>query len=429
MPRSAKIKGKESHKGTKALRNDTSWFFTLSLRVFVAGLILLMAVLVLIPGEAFCGSPYSAVGLGFLMPDDTGISRSIGGAGVAVGEGVNMIRGNPALIGTFTSSSYSIATIYDRIQTYTGGSDRPIYGKYNLSLMKFVLPVWRGVIISWGLSPYSRTDVKIRVNSKPDDIFRDEMTSSGGINVSTFSLAASIRQRVYFGAGLNYYFGAIEENWKRTFPDNTDMNGTTDNLKKKYKGYSGTVGILFKPVQRTYVGIGYTSEADLDLDAVLQTGNTIDTEVLASSRGLKLPGALRFGVSSYISKRLMAACDYSMEQWESAARTPKEKAMYTDTWKIGGGLRFIPSTRINAPLLMKLPLSVGFRAGKLYYKSYPEIDAVTEKAVTFGVEIPVSRGVGRLYNTFELGFRGDKGSNGWEETFFSYSLSLVGVFK
>lgn len=429
MSRFATIKGKASHKGAKARRNDTSWFFTSSLQVFAAVLLLPIAVLMLFSGEAFCGSPYSAGGLGFIMPDDTGISRSIGGAGVAVGEGVNMIRGNPALIGTFTSSSYAIATLYDRIQTDIGGTDNPIHAKYNLSLVKFVLPVWRGVVMSWGLSPYSRTDVKLRVTAKPDDIFRDEMASSGGINVSTISLALSIRKRVYFGAGLNYYFGAIAENWKRTFPDNPDMHGTTDYLKKKYRGYSGTAGILFKPLQRTYVGVGYTSEADLDLNAVLQPGDPLVPEVPAPSRNLKLPGALRVGVSSYISEHLMAACDFSMEQWESAAQTKKEKTMYIDSWKIGGGLRFIPSTRINAPFLMKLPLSVGFRAGRLYYKSYPEIDTVTEKAVTFGVEIPVGGGVGRLYNAFELGFRGDKGSNGWEETFFSYSLSLVGVIK
>ena len=392
--------------------------------------ILLLIVLALIPDKAYCGSPYSALGLGFLMPDNTGVTRSIGGAGVAVGEGVNMIRGNPALIGTFSSPSYSIGSLYDRIQTDIGGPENPIHAKYNLSLLKFVLTVWRGVIMSWGLSPYSRTDVTIRVNPKPDDIFRDEMTTSGGINVSTFGLAASFRKRVFFGAGLNYYFGAIEENWIRTYPDSVPgMHGTTDLLKKKYKGYSGTVGILYKPLQRTYVGIGYTSQADLDLNVVLQPGNSLDPEVPVYSQSRKLPGSLRVGMSSYFSERLMAAIDYSVEQWESAAQTDKEKTMYTDSWRIGGGLRFIPSTGINDPFLMKLPLSVGLRAGKLYYKSYPMKNTVTEKAVTFGVEIPVGGGLGRAYNSFEFGIRGDKGKNGWKETFFSYGLSLVGVIK
>ncbi len=394
--------------------------------------ILLLAVLALIPDKVYCGSPYSAGGLGLIMPDNTGITRSIGGAGIAVGEGVNMIRDNPALLGTFSSPSYSIGSLYDRIQTDIGGIENPIHAKYNLSLLKFVLPVWRGVVMSWGLSPYSRTDVTLLITSKPDDIFRDEMTTSGGINVSTLGLAASFRKRVYFGAGLNYYFGAIEENWKRTFPDSIPgMHGTTDLLKKKYKGYSGTIGILYKPLQQTYIGIGYTSQADLDLNVILQPGNPLDPEVpvYPDPQSRKLPSCFRVGISSYFSERLMATIDYSAEQWESAAQTLKEKTMYTDSWKIGGGLRFIPSTGINDPFLMKLPLSVGLRAGKLYYKSFPMKNNVTEKAVTFGVEIPVGGGLGRVYNSFEFGIRGDKGKNGWKETFFSYGLSLVGVIK
>ena len=103
--------------------------------------------------------------------------------------------------------------------------------------------------------------------------------------------------------------------------------------------------------------------------------------------------------------------------------------MYSNSVRYGGGLRFTPSTRINAPFYLKLPISAGFKAGTLYYNSYPLIESVKEKSFTMGIEIPFGKGTGRLYNSIEYGIRGDKSKNGWEETFFRYGISFIGSIK
>ena len=390
---------------------------------------LLLFVVLLFPGEAYCGSPYSAGGLGFIIPDETGFSQAIGGAGTAVGNGVNMMRGNPALLGTFKIPTYSLATHYDNIQTDIDNPDKPVYAKLNLSLIKFVLPLGKGIVMGWGLSPYSRTDVTINISSNPGDIFQDKMKSSGGINVSTFGLSSSIRNRVFFGASVNYYFGVIAENWTRTFPDNPEMHGKTDYLNRKFSGYSASAGILVNPFKRVFLGAGYTTKADVDMNIVLHAGSSLDPEVPVTTRKVNLPSTLRLGISSRFTDRVIAAFDYTVEWWEDAAVTPRDKLMYSDSMRYGGGLRFTPSARINAPFYLKLPISAGFKAGTLYYNSYPLIESVKEKSLTLGIEIPFGGGTGRLYNSFEYGIRGDKSKNGWEETFFRYGLSFIGIIK
>ncbi|MFC1607610.1 hypothetical protein ACFL47_06520 [Candidatus Latescibacterota bacterium] len=390
-------------------------------------IVFVVVLVVLLPVQARCGSPYSANGLGFMIPDDPGISRSLGGAGTALGGGVNMMRGNPALLATFKRASYSVSTMYDNINTDMDTPENPVHSKNNLSLLKFVLPMGKGIVMSWGLSPYSRTDVTIDLESKDKVAYNDIMTTKGGINVSTFGISGSALNRIYFGASANYHFGAIEENWSRMFADSLNLHNKTDYLKKKFKGYSTTIGVMVIPVKKVYIGAGYTTQANLDLNVVLHPGNPVDPEVPVYTRKVKLPSTFRLGVASDITEKLLVAADFTHEQWEDAAVSDKEKDMYSNSYRFGGGIRFLPSTRIGAPFLLKLPLSIGFKTGSLYHKSYPTGNKVTETAVTFGFEIPLMRNIGRLYNSFEYGVRGNKSDNGWEETFFSFGLSFVGT--
>ena len=122
------------------------------------------------PESAMCGSPYSANGFGVIIPDNFGISKSLGSSGVAIGEAANMMRGNPAVFATYVRPAYSIAALYEKRNTDIGGKDNPINAKTNFNLIKFVLPVYKGIVVSWGLSPYSRSDVKIGMESTSGEI-------------------------------------------------------------------------------------------------------------------------------------------------------------------------------------------------------------------------------------------------------------------
>lgn len=381
------------------------------------------------PDFAEGGSPYEANGFGTIIPDNTGKSRSLGSAGIALGDGTNMMRGNPALLGTFTRHSYSVSMLYDRATMFMDGIDQPSYAKSKPNLLKFVIPFGRGIVASWGLSPYSRTDVTIGINPEPGNNYSDKVKTSGGINISTLGIAGSIKQKLYFGAALNYHFGTNEENWTRTFDSDSDLQGRTNYLKKKYKGYSTTFGILANPYKSMSVGFGYTTQTDLEMNVMVRSGNLLDPEIPFTGRNTKLPSVLRMGVSSQFGRRLTAVFDYSFEQWEDIAETAKEKLMYNNSYQFGGGLRFVPSTRINAPFYMKLPLSAGFKYRTLYYKSYPKIDTVSERAVTLGLEMPLKKRIGTLTSSLEYGVRGDKSKNGWDETYLSFELSLVGMIR
>ena len=381
------------------------------------------------PHDARCTAPYSANGIGVLVPDNVGRAQTMGGAGTAYGEGMNLMRGNPALLGTFTNHTYAINMSYDSGKMFYDGAEQPEYAKTTPSLLKFVFPVGRGIVASWGLSPYSRTDTKIKVLSEDGDNFSDKLTTSGGINISTVGLAGSVKKWLYLGAGLNYHFGAIEENWTRIFDDDVDLDDSTDYLRRKYKGYSTSLGVLVNPYKKVYLGLGYTTKADLDLNVIVYPGSLLESETPVQKTKVNLPSSLKLGVSSQFGSRFAVALDYSYDAWEDAAKTEKEKLMYNNSHSVSGGIRLLPSTRYNAAFYKTVPVSLGFRIGTQYYKSYPEIDVVSEKAVSMGFEFPLRGRIGILISSFEYGTRGDKDKNGWDETFFSFGLSLIGKIR
>lgn len=378
--------------------------------------------------SAQSGSPSSANGIGVIVDDNTGRSRGMGGAGMAIDDGWSLNRGNPALISSFKKPAYGIGFLYNRAVIKPQEGSSLMYARSDPTLIRFVLPIYRGVSMGWGLAPVSRTDVKIALPSDPGDISSDTVTSSGGVNLTSFELAGRYRA-VRAGVALNYYFGVIEEDWARDFHGAPGMNNTVDYIKRKYRGYGLTLGALARVTRRISAGLGYTTPVSMNMSVHLWPENRADLDILVEKRKTDLPAAWRLGVAAELSRRLSAAADFAFSRWSNAARTEREKNMYTDTSSFGAGIRFIPSVSPTAGYLSTIPLSAGFRTGTLYYKSWPKTKRIRETAVTFGVEIPFKSGSGGLITSCELGKRGDANSNGWDETFVTVGISLVGMIK
>jgi len=384
-------------------------------------------VFVVLSTAAFAGTPSSANGIGMLVPDDSGRSRGMGGAGIAVDDGKNLLQGNPALISSFKNPSYGFGVTYDRVSTNISSGAKSTFARTDPTVIRFVLPLYRGIALGWGLTPYSETDVKLELPSTDGAIYTDTISSSGGINLSSFQLAASFLS-IRAGAAVNYYFGEIKEEWIRDFNGAEGINNSSEYIKKQYHGYGATVGVLAK-FSKVSLGAGYTTQSSLDEIKHMQPSGENMSDISIENGTVRLPSTIRLGAAMDISRRLSAALDYSRSGWSDAARTDREKRMYEDTWTIGGGIRFIPSVSPIADYMSGIPLSLGFHYGTLYYKSFPKIDTVREASLTLGIELPFVNKSGGLITSYEIGKRGDTDSNGWDETFFRVGVSLAGTIK
>ena len=377
-----------------------------------------------------CGSPYAANGIGNTIVDDYGRSRGMGGTGIANGDGVNIRRDNPALIAAFDKYTLSYSIIFDNIKTNMKGRDSEISRKIVPNTIKIVLPVSKYFVVGWGLSPYSKTDTKVMIENTQNAIrIDDKVSSSGGLTVSSTTFAGSYKDIIKFGFSFNYNFGMIQEDWERSFPYNDDFKDSVYYIKRKYKGYSQSIGFLAHITENITFGAGYTTKSDMDLDTYAVTGFINNPENHLSGKTVTLPSNLSFGIYSDFNERVQAGMDIAFVQWKNAAREAVEKEMYNNTYRAGIGIRFIPSTRTRALYIAKLPLSLGLRVGTLYYKSYPKINTISEKMVTFGIELPFKENLGSIVTSFEYGTRGDKNKNGWDENIMSVGIALIGRIK
>ncbi len=393
-------------------------------------LLLCLAVYSVSEHSAMCGSPYSANGIGTVIADDAGRSRGMGGVGIADTDGINLLRDNPALLTTFERFSFSFGANYGSISTDISNGESADYAKTDAEMLKIVIPLTSGLALGWGLTPYSKTDINIRIPGIQNGLdIVDNLSTIGGVNVSTASLAAAYKDFIHVGVSLNYNFGMIQEEWQRSFPNEADMRDSRYYLKRKFKGYSRSIGMLAKINETSSVGLAYTTQSDMKRTINVVEGDIINPDFTTAIKDMKLPASFRIGYFTAVRENLKAGLDFKYVQWEDAAVSPKEREMYTDSYRFGAGIRYIPSMRLNARYYETFPLSAGFRVGTLYYKSYPKIDTVLERAITFGVELPLTGGTGSIITSFELGTRGDKSKNGWEESFVSVGLSLVGLIK
>ena len=394
--------------------------------IFSRTLLFLLAAWIVSLSAGRCNPIYSANGIGMVIPDDAGRPKGMGGAGIADDDGKNLLRENPALLSSFTNHSFSVGVSYRRNTAFTGGADSPDYARTTPDKIKIVLPIVKGVVIGWGLSPYSENDSVIEFRGEG---YREIMKSKGGINVSSFGIAGSYKDILRLGVSMNYNFGMIQEEWERSFPDDAEFHTITNYVNRKYKGYSTTVGLVARVFSGTSIGVGYTTESDMDLAVHVIPADYYNPEQVYKKTTVSLPSRWRFGITSAFTDIMTASMDVSLSQWEKAARTVKQKEMYTDTRHFGAGLRFNPSRSFNAPFYRKYSVSAGFKLGNLYYKSYPKVDTVFEKAVTFGIEFPFIENMASLITSFEFGTRGDKSKNGWDESYASIGILLIGMIK
>ena len=377
---------------------------------------------------ANAGSPYMANGIGYQAATDNGPARGMGGAGLANPNGLNLLTGNPALLAGTAKSTLLFGASNNLTRTTIDGAGTESFSRTDMDLLMFALPVTRGIVVGWNLSPYSRTDGSMILSRVENGTaIDDDANITGGISTSHAGIAWGWRDRIRVGYSMNYHFGAIQEEWTRRFPNNPELVPSLYYLKRKYSGYSHSIGMVASFGPYLSVGAGYTTPATLDRKDYVVIGSLANDDLLQGKGTSKLPESIQFGLYSNPSGTLGMALDTAFERWEDATVTQTERDQYANTFRVAAGIRYQQSTRDTDPYYRKIPLSAGVRYRTLYYRSSaPSADTVSERAFTLGAEFPLKNEVGYLVTSLEAGTRGDQQTNGWHDTFVGFNIALIG---
>lgn len=399
-------------------------------------------------------SPYSRYGIGDVFSYSNVRSAGMGGVGIGTSTVFTPNRYNPASYSDFflttnrTRNTLRRTTLdisgFANVNQLTTEKGKGIQSTAGFRDLTFVFPTNKKLAIAMGFAPYSAVGYQVR------DTFRTridndtvnvlsiiEYQGRGGLNQAFIGGATSFwGHRIRTGANLYYAFGNVQNEWSSyLFYSGAVQTITTRN--SHMTGVGALVGIQYQDTLKrdsingsTILRIGLITDYSVTMKAARTTiygGNVLDT--LGAEISTKINVPTKYGIGFELSKPLKwyIAGDVLYQSWKNFQYF-NDNIVYGTDLQAGLGGEYTPNM-----LGDKYLQRISFRGGAYFHKTYLSYNekSLTDKGVSLGVGIPMSRGkqayseyIGRFNLGVELGQRGSLGSQPLSEL---YSRVRFGV--
>ena len=222
--------------------------------------------------------------------------------------------------------------------------------------------------------------------------------SNGAITDARFAVAYQIRPRVHVGAALHSFVGENRLVFGRSFPDSSGIGGLQQSSVMNYGGRAVSVGVLFLPIDGLIVGLSARSSGPLVArqDEAKVAEADVPTRVGIGASYIGIP-------NTTISARIERTRWSRMDALATAAVTTFDGTdVGVGVEAVGPKLAGLPSTLRLGLRDRTLPFGVG-------------TTQVSERALSAGAGIPVSRGRGQIDLAVQRADRraGDATERGW----------------
>ena len=391
------------------------------MRMSLAGL---MAALTLVfSGEGRAVTIFSGIGLGDEERVPDGRGSGMGGAGIAILDGQNFNRLNPAVLGAFKHSGLSLLFATQERSVKDGLVENRL-SEGDVGHVRLVFPYRRRMAFRFGIEPVTGVNFAFRrLNSAAGEADTLRLHARGGLQALSFGVGAPLMGgRLFIGGGLDaIVIGTIQESWTRTFA-NVDslytLSSSQDEISRRHRGVQWTVGAAYHSRAGFSLGAFFTPRAGLTQTRVLQTpGLTTDV----SSIRVHLPTIFGVGLGYQApGGKWVAAADLTASRWQGV-----DASRYRNAYALGGGISYVTGKDDPLGRTRRYPLRIGISRKALQYAGLGK-EAVKETAGSVGVGLPFRGGWGRFDISFEAGKRGNVQANGAEELFFRQTFSIVG---
>lgn len=237
--------------------------------------------------------------------------------------------------------------------------------------------------------------------------FEETRTSDGGVAKFGLEVSRTFGTRWTMGLAAQAYRGESILQVDRAFEEDADFLPYRSVAAVQYRGFGGALGMEFQPIPEMILGAAASWGPGLDAEND-STGAKLD---------LPLPLTLGGGGSWQLTPGLLAALSLEWQGWSALDQDLAGGAV--DSWRFGGGLEYALASGERTSLLLRL----GGRWARLPFRL--QGNAPAERALTFGLGLRLQGGRAHFDATGEVGSRADAESNGVEESFNRYSVSLA----
>lgn len=368
-------------------------------------------------------SPYTFYGLGDFATQGPASLRSMGGASTGFRSAREINYTNPASYSAVGRSTFLFDFALEGTSVYSKTStSKSSFNTFNVRDVSLLMPLGKNIGFSVSVNPL--TNVGYRVDMKEMDPFilanvgsvRYKYNGSGGVTQGKAGIGAVLFKNFSVGANLIYYHGSINRNFDTDIED-VMGSGTyvsvygvaRESISKISADFGVQYNIKDDDKQIFTIGATFRPEANLkpDVKRQITTSGIFSDSVSLSSykKDFKLPMSFSVGLF-YQNGKLGAGLDYAFEKWDNLNPADNVNGIsFANNHFIKAGIQYTP----NRSDVRRFYNRWTYRAGVRYNNYYMVVNGekINDKALTFGVGIPIRNGMSNLNLGMEVGARGN----------------------
>ena len=348
-------------------------------------------------------------------------SRSMGGGGRSLADGLNFSSHNPALLGAFRRASVSVQFMAQH--RFLNGES--VVNDGDVGAFQIALPTRHGPVLGVGLEPLTDMDFGAIEDRGTGDLkYQLEVEATGGIQAISLGLGHRIGRRIFVGGRINWVaMGTFNESWVKNF-DNETVFFSRDEITRTHRGWLPSFGIIYTPTSQWSLGAnvdmgGSIKQRQVQRNRFVEQREAVEVK---TESDVEFPREFGVGITYLAGYRWLASVDVSRGLWHATGDGR------FDTWDVSAGMLW----RIGDPDVLvrsrRFELSAGLHYRSLYFPTTSN-SQINELGASFGMALPFVNNSGRFRYVLEVGRRGDRSKHGASERFIQHSFSVVGLVR
>lgn len=363
---------------------------------------------------------------------NTGITKSFGGAGVALKNDYSIMALNPANLGTIDKTLFSSLASGDFLNLYDHELKSNFF-TFVPQLISFAIPFGQAGTLGFSIEKRSNAQAFLSTHVEPSssDVLAGitsadlQLLRSGGTTAWQIGWGSAIRKLVYLGLSYERLYSVVDSIRYTVIRTPTKDYNSFDSTTMVWRGNGLRLGAIV-PFKKFNIGISgeyfFTSPLELTAGVYHQNSTTPVFEQTISGDSLRLPPVLRIGTSLMPNPSWTGVADLSMTLWKYYRNRRVSATNEDPTLSVNGGVQYIPAPNLLVPRYWEI---MQYRLGGRYSQLTPDM---AEAAIVLGTGFPLKRG-GLLDIIVEYGRRFDERYTDFTEEFIYFGLGINGGHK
>jgi hypothetical protein len=386
-------------------------------------------------------SPYSALGIGDVLPGNSIANDAMGGTGLTFGNGIYINNINPAMLAKNRYVAFNTG-LRGQYKTLTDGTNNQTDFGMNLSHLVFAFPIKTKWTTSIGLQPATSVEHEARfqeVIAGTSNSVQHTYKGSGGLSKASIGNGVKLGKSLFIGADIGYYFGTIsKDTTSRLLLNNGEDFYLKYSDRTTANGFQMKTGFVWqqKLSEKWNLNVGgtYELQSNLKSDKIRTFSTLYDSgngpaiikkpDTLGIYTGnITLPSKFALGISLESPYKWIFSAEYSKQDWTKYRNFyGKLESNLVASDKLALGFEYLPKAT-STKYLNQVFYRLGYQQIKTPY--FVNGTSIKDQSFSFGFSTPLAyRSVSYIDLALSVGNRGVVGNGLVKENYVKVSLGF-----